>query len=71
VIALGGHLHVRETLTYEIDGTRTLFAQSAAIVAPTTVDPLRFPSGVTLYSVRNGMIDRGRFIALDGQRTRR
>jgi 3',5'-cyclic AMP phosphodiesterase CpdA len=67
VMALGGHLHVRETLFYETEGVRTLFAQSAATVAPTPMAPLIFRSGVTLYAVRNGTIDAGRFVPLDGR----
>jgi hypothetical protein len=64
VLALGGHVHAGERLEYEIDGVRTRFHQSAAIVAPSNAGGLRFPSGVTVYTVRNGEIDDGRFMPL-------
>ena len=32
VLALGGHVHIRERLLYEMDGLPTRFEQSAAIV---------------------------------------
>jgi len=64
VLALGGHFHAAEKLVYEIEGTRTHFNLSAAIIAPTNNAGLHFPSGVTLYTVRDGVIDDGRFVPL-------
>ena len=64
VLALGGHFHAAEKVVYEIDGIRTRFNLAAAIVAPTNSNGLRWPSGVTLYTVRDGVIDDGKFIPL-------
>jgi len=64
VLALGGHFHAAEKVVYEMDGQRTRFNLAGAIVAPTNSAGLRFPSGVTLYTVRDGVIDEGRFIPL-------
>jgi len=64
VLALGGHFHAAEKVVYEMDGQRTRFNLTSAIVAPTNSAGLRFPSGVTLYSVRDGVIDDGKFISL-------
>jgi hypothetical protein len=65
VLALGAHIHVRESVGYTVDGAATRFEQSAAVIGPTRMGDLTFPSGVTLYTVRNGVIDSGRFIGLD------
>jgi calcineurin-like phosphoesterase family protein len=70
VLALGGHLHAAERVEYEIDGLRTRFHLSAAVVAPSEVAGLRFPSGITLYTVRGGEIDGGRFVPLGVAETR-
>lgn len=64
VLALGGHFHAAEKVVYEIDGIRTRFNLAAAIVAPTNSNGLRWPSGVTLYTVRDGVIDDGTFVPL-------
>ena len=73
VLALGGHIHAGERVEYEIDGVRTRFYQAAAIVSPTLPGArqipaeaavLRFPSGFTIYTVRAGEIDNGRFVPL-------
>jgi hypothetical protein len=65
VLALGGHMHVRERLLYEIDGFPTRFEQTAAIVGPSGDAALRFKSGFVVYHVRNGVIDAGTFVPLD------
>jgi len=65
VLALGGHMHVRERLLYEIDGFPTRFEQSAAIVGPSGEGALRFKSGFVVYRVQNGVIDAGTFVPLD------
>jgi hypothetical protein len=64
VLALGAHIHAGERVVFEINGVRTRFEQSAAIVGPSRVGPLTFPSGITLYTVHDGVIDAGRFIPL-------
>ena len=64
-LALGGHMHLRESLTYETDKGKTRFHQSAAIIGPSDVAGMQLPSGITLYHVRNGVIDDGTFIPLD------
>jgi hypothetical protein len=64
VLALGGHIHAVEQLVYEVDGQRTRYNQSSAIVAPSDVAGMRFRSGITLYRVRRGAIDAGQFIPL-------
>ena len=64
VLALGGHIHAVEHLVYEVDGQRTRYNQSSAIVAPSDVAGMRFRSGITLYRVRRGEIDEGQFIPL-------
>ena len=64
VLALGGHFHAAEKVVYEIEGQRTRFNLAAAIIGPSDSHGLRFPSGVTLYTVRDGVIDEGKFIPL-------
>ena len=62
LIALGGHMHVREQLRY--DGIPTRFHQTAAVVGPAAGAGLTFPSGITVYHVRHGQVDDGRFVRL-------
>jgi hypothetical protein len=59
VLALGGHVHFAESL--QRPGENARFATSAATVGPSD----RLPSGFTVYTVRGGVIDTGRFIPLD------
>ena len=61
-LALGGHIHTRESIRFgSVVDTR--FHQAAAVVGPTdTVVPAT--SGVTLYRVKDGIIDDGEFIPL-------
>ena len=65
VLALGGHLHATERIEYEMTGVRTRFNQVSAIVGPSRGAGLESISGVTLYRVKNGEIDAGRFIPLE------
>lgn len=58
VLALGGHVHFAETI--ERAGETVRFATTAATVGPAGPRP----SGFTLYTVRDGVIDRGRFVPL-------
>ena len=59
-LALGGHMHVREQLRYE--GTPIRFFQAAAVVGPSEGAGLKLTSGVTVYHVKAGRIDDGRFL---------
>ena len=65
VLALGGHVHAGEKTVYEVDGLQTRFHQAPAIVGPSEGAGMRFRSGFMLYTVRDGVIDAGRFIPLD------
>ncbi len=65
VVALGGHMHTSEKLVFQTEGVPTRFEQAAAIVGPNGGDDLLAPSGITFYTVRNGVIDAGRFVRLD------
>jgi predicted MPP superfamily phosphohydrolase len=64
-LALGGHMHTRESLRYEAGPMVTRFEQAAAIVGPNEAGPLTMTSGVTLYRVEDGRIDAGTFLPLD------
>lgn len=66
-LALGGHMHTRETLRYEASPVVTRFEQAAAIVGPNEAGPLTMSSGLTLYRVEDGHIDAGTFLPLDSQ----
>ncbi len=62
VLALGGHFHTRESIQYG-SSVRTRFHQAAAVVGPTT-NVVPAISGVTLYRVKDRVIDDGEFIAI-------
>ena len=64
VLALGGHVHIRETIRYEREGQVTRFENSAATVGPTRAGGRVFPSGFTLYQVTNGKVSEGTFVRL-------
>jgi hypothetical protein len=64
VLALGGHIHAGESIEYEADNITTMFNQAPAIVGPRTSAGIRFRSGFMLYTVRDGVIDGGRFFSL-------
>jgi predicted MPP superfamily phosphohydrolase len=63
-LALGGHMHLREALEYETEGNKTRFHQAAAVLGPRSIAGFKTPSGVTLYKVRNRVIDNGTFMQL-------
>ena len=65
VLALGGHMHATERIEYEMSGVRTRFNQVSAVVGSSRGAGLESISGVTLYHVKNGEIDMGRFIPLE------
>jgi hypothetical protein len=59
VLALGGHMHFAESI--ERPGENVRYALTAATVGPAGA----LPSGFTVYTVRGGVIDAGRFVRLD------
>jgi hypothetical protein len=65
VLALGGHMHASEKLVFQTEGVPTRFEQAAAVVGGGQIQDVVVPSGITLYTVRDGSIDAGRFIRLD------
>jgi 3',5'-cyclic AMP phosphodiesterase CpdA len=64
-MALSGHYHARQVYWYENDGQKTRFEQTSAVVGPSEEGAIKIPSGVTLYSVKDGKISEGQFIPLD------
>jgi hypothetical protein len=69
-LALGGHLHTRETIGLETIAGRIRFHQTAAVVGPSEAPGLHFVSGVTLYRAQDGHVDDGTFLPLDPPRPR-
>lgn len=66
VLALGSHNHAPERVSYVTDdGTMLRSDISAAIVGGNDLGSVKVPSGFTLYTVRNGDIDAGRFFRID------
>ena len=64
-IALGGHLHTSERIVVDTAAGRLRFHQTVAVVGSSDAPGFQFVSGVTLYSVENGIVDDGTFIPLD------
>ena len=65
-IGLGGHFHRRETIRFETASGPLRLYQTAAVTGPVVGEgPFGFRSGITLYQVRRGSVDEGRFIPLD------
>ena len=67
VLALGGHMHAAEKLTFQLDGMATRFEQAAAIVGKNEPEGVVAPSEITFYTVRDGKIDGGRFVRMDAE----
>ena len=65
VLALGSHMHAAEHSSFVSDGVQLRSEVSAAIVGGNDLGAIVLPSGFTLYTVRNGTIDAGRFFRLD------
>lgn len=65
VLALGGHIHATERLVFGTEGVQTRFEQASAIIGGWEVQDVKMPSGFTVYTVRDGVIDAGRFVRLD------
>jgi hypothetical protein len=63
-LALGGHMHVSERLLLDTTIGRVRFHQTAAVVGPQEAGGMQYPSGVTLYRVRDGHVDDGTFLPL-------
>ena len=63
-LILGGHMHVAEKLAFQTDRGPLRFEQAAAIVAPNDYGSVFTPSGFSLYTVNNGVIDAGTFVPL-------
>lgn len=66
-IALGGHIHMRESITYRTQAGPMRLQTAAAVVGPppgaaNAYGPL---SGITVYRVRDGHVDDGTFVPLD------
>ncbi|MEK7379378.1 MAG: metallophosphoesterase [Gemmatimonadota bacterium] len=68
-LALGGHFHRRETMTFETASGPIRLHQTAAVTGPAFGEgPFGLRSGITLYQVRQGHVDDGQFIPLDPDR---
>ena len=65
VLALGSHMHAPEHVSFVSDGVQLRSDVSAAIVGGQEVGPVIIPSGFSVYGVRDGSIDAGRFVRLD------
>jgi hypothetical protein len=68
-LAIGAHTHAAERLSFQSGGQTIRFEQSSAIVGPAQAGPMIVPSGFTLYTVHDGVIDAGKFIPLDPPHT--
>jgi 3',5'-cyclic AMP phosphodiesterase CpdA len=65
-IALGGHMHIREAIRYEMASGPRRFYQTAAVTLPVRGEgKLGIRSGITLYRVTGGKVDDGTFIPLE------
>jgi hypothetical protein len=66
-IALAGHIHVRESLTYLTQAGPQRLQTAAAVVGPAPGDADAYGplSGITLYRVHEGRVDDGTFLMLD------
>ncbi len=62
-LALAGHHHFQQKFSFA--GVQTRFEQTAAVIGPSEEGELRMPSGIMVYSVKDGKIDEGKFIPLD------
>jgi hypothetical protein len=65
VLALGSHMHAAERVMFVTDKMTLRAEISAAIVGGNDLGPVAFPSGFSLYTVRNGEVGPGRFFRLD------
>ncbi|HET7041178.1 MAG TPA: hypothetical protein VFI13_04135, partial [Gemmatimonadales bacterium] len=63
-LILGGHTHVPEKLVFQTERGPLRFEQSGAIVGPNDYGPVVMPSGFSLYTVTDGVVDAGTFVPL-------
>ena len=65
-LALGGHNHARERLEFATQGRPPIrFEQTGAVVGPAGMPWFPMASGVTVYTIRGGMVTEGTFVRLD------
>jgi len=64
-ISLAGHFHSRQVFTFESTGQKTRYEQAAAVVGNGGEGLIEMRSGVTLYTVTEGQVSEGVFIAID------
>lgn len=63
-IALGGHVHFRETIGLRSGNRAIRIHQTGATVSDGGAGPWTSPSSVTVYTIRNGVVDDGRVVPL-------
>ncbi|MBK7652208.1 MAG: hypothetical protein IPJ20_17925 [Flammeovirgaceae bacterium] len=61
-LALSGHYHASQQ--FNIEGVKTRFNQTGAVIGPSGLGNILLPSGFTVYSVGDGKIDTGKFIEI-------
>lgn len=66
-ISLAGHFHSRQVFNFESTGPKTRFEQAAAVVGNGGEGDIVMQSGITVYSVKNGVISEGKFIPMKGK----
>jgi predicted MPP superfamily phosphohydrolase len=64
-LSLSGHFHSRQIFSFEAEGQKTRYEQTAAIVGPAGEGNTKMVSGFTIYTVKNGQISHGEFVRLD------
>ncbi|MBL0744280.1 metallophosphoesterase [Chryseolinea lacunae] len=64
-LSLAGHFHFRQVFTFESYGQPTRYEQTAAVVGPAQEGSIQMPSGITVYTVKGGVIGEGKFVRLD------
>jgi predicted MPP superfamily phosphohydrolase len=63
-LALSGHYHASQQFTFDSSKQKTRFHQTGALVGHGKMSDMTMPSGFTLYTVVNGIINNGEFIEL-------
>lgn len=63
-VALGGHFHAAQKFTIDAASPKTEFHQTGAIVGPSSNGGFQMPSGVVLYTVKDGQIKERKFIPI-------
>ncbi|NOT93898.1 metallophosphoesterase [Ferruginibacter sp.] len=62
-LALAGHYHAQQKFSWYAVQTR--FEQTGAVIGPANVELFNLPSGISVYRVKNGKVDDGKFVELD------